>query len=460
MKLKARKGFKRVIWFLDLINPYVVVVSIIGLVLEFTGWRGYVIDFNGFIDLLFLIDFLVRLAAFPAKKYFIYGYGWVDMLAALPGMEKFFKYTVPSLFKVFKLLRIGRFFKIIRILRFLRVFSFLRKMKADSPYIQDRLMKIGITIVLVSVVGIGFTDIYVTDMYKDTFRRQINKIDKTEISFKNLPAEVKAFRVNNKLQALKNKKSELVDQQSYRAMKTLDRILVVAVEPGMEFILHDEVYIENKNAIMLSLMLTLIIIIVFIIFVIGYYLARDIKLVNLIIDSIDADEYMLLCNEGENYKDENGNFEPEENEQEITVLFKMVNKLIREKHIGEGLQMPGVQEEFQFDGVDDVIDDSDEQKSTDEEMDIAEADSMLDQMESETAEPEDEEDTAESQTKGTEAAIRKNDLKEIIRNENETLKQALIEELKAYNEQLSSKAAGDAVKISAKSIINYIKRNT
>ncbi|HTH13919.1 MAG TPA: ion transporter, partial [Spirochaetia bacterium] len=166
MLIKPRPGFEFPLAVADTVNPYLVLLSIVGLFLEYTPLKVWVIPVNQVIDVLFVVDFVVRLACFPTGKYFFHGYGWVDFLASLPGITLLFSYT--PMFATFKFLRIGRFFKVIRLLRFLRIFSFLKKMKDDSLWIQDKVMKIGITVVLVFVVGLFLVDTlglgYLTDL--------------------------------------------------------------------------------------------------------------------------------------------------------------------------------------------------------------------------------------------------------------------------------------------------------
>ena len=152
MQVLPRKGFEFPIRILDMINPVLVLLSITGLFLEYTPIKAWVIPVNQAFDLIFVFDFLLRLVCHRPKEYFVKGYGWVDFLASIPGFTLLLQYT--PMFAIFKFVRIGRFFKIIRVLRFLRVFGFLKRMKNESPWIQDRIMKIGVSIVLVFVAGI------------------------------------------------------------------------------------------------------------------------------------------------------------------------------------------------------------------------------------------------------------------------------------------------------------------
>ncbi|MBU0956399.1 MAG: ion transporter, partial [Spirochaetes bacterium] len=124
MIVNPKKGFGSLVKVLDAINPVMVLLSIIGLFMEYTGLRSYVLLPNMIISIVFAVDFLLRLIAFPAGKYFFKGYGWVDFLASLPGFMVLVANT--PILAVFKVVRIGRFFRIIRILRFLRAFDFMK----------------------------------------------------------------------------------------------------------------------------------------------------------------------------------------------------------------------------------------------------------------------------------------------------------------------------------------------
>ncbi|MCB1156521.1 MAG: ion transporter [Leptospiraceae bacterium] len=342
MVLEPKPSMRGVIAFLDKINPVVVFVSIIGLILEFTSIKPYVVLFNSFIDVFFVIDFLVRLFSFPKKDYFFNGYGWVDLLAAIPGFT-FLTEQVPGFFKIFKILRIGRFFKIIRILRFLRIFSFLKKMKSDSPYIQERIMKIGVVIVLVLVVSIGLIDFFVDHMFvkdKQTVVTKLKEEGKSTSEALKLVfnSELKAYSIGENYY---NGKNDLIEKDAYESISHKDDNHIIKLSDSESCIVHSAVYLSHKNNIMLSIILALIVLISIVIFYIGSILAKDIKIVNLIVDSIDADDYMLLTTEGMNYQEEDGSYVVHEGEEEITSLFKMVNRLIIEKNIADGGMMMG-----------------------------------------------------------------------------------------------------------------------
>jgi hypothetical protein len=253
MNLQARPGFRRLVGLLDAANPVLVGLSVVGLFIEYTPAAPWAVVPNNLVSMLFLFDFLVRLAAFPAGDYFFRSFGWVDGLASLPGAFVFFEGA--DILAVFKVVRIGRFFRIIRVLRFLRAFDFIKKMRGDSAWIQQRIMQTGVAVVLLYVAGLI--------------------------------------------------------------------LMEVAVFADPAFAPAAPAY----NGIMLCLLGTLVAILVVLIFYLGAVFAKDMRIVQLIIDSADAEDYGLLAAEAEPLKDGDGAFRVEEGELETLSLLKMSAKL-------------------------------------------------------------------------------------------------------------------------------------
>ena len=166
MIVRPRPGREAIVAFADAVNPFIVILSIVGLFLEYTPAKLWAAPVDKVLDLVFVADFLLRLACHKPLKYLAKGYGWVDLLASLPGLMLLFSWA--QVFALFKFVRIGRFFKIIRVLRFLRVFNFLKRMKSDSPWIQDRVMQIGVVIVLCNVAGIFLADMSIRSALEET----------------------------------------------------------------------------------------------------------------------------------------------------------------------------------------------------------------------------------------------------------------------------------------------------
>ena len=310
MNLKPGKGFAWLAGLADFFNPYIIIASIAGLILEYTVYKTYVLGINRIIDFLFVIDFMIRLISFPAKKYFFRNYGWVDMLACIPALSAFMHYG--QYFGLFKVMRIGRFFKIIRILRFLRIFSFLKKMKGDSLYIQERIMKIGVAIVIVFVFGIALVDIVLTenlmqnssDYYKKIYELSRKKVDITA------ERDSRIIYYTDNLKLYTPDGTEISGVNDYLSKRNAaDRWYIEVnfsnqvVESGgalfpVKGILADgyDIMVQHDR-IMLILVSSLIGIILLLIFYAGYIFAKDMKIVQLVNDSFDAGDYWLLREE-------------------------------------------------------------------------------------------------------------------------------------------------------------------
>ena len=335
MILKPRKGFSFIVKFIDFFNPVIVLLSIAGLILEYTQYKDYVLFPNRIIDIIFVADFLLRLISFPSGKYFFKAYGWVDFLASIPGFTVFMNFG--QYFGLFKVMRIGRFFKIIRVLRFLRIFSFLKKMKGDSAFIQERIMKIGVTIVIVFVTGLGVTDFFMTEALNDLRKESINSV-----------MELSRGKVSKLAERLDNvvyysEKGTLFNSDGKKADSFSDyeeklnninhwyielRFSDNTIDHGgslipVEGILvsADDIMIRHDN-IMLIMISSLILILIILIFYIGYIFARDMKIVQLINDSVDAGDYWLLREEAKKYA-VSGELAVEEGEDEMISLIKM-----------------------------------------------------------------------------------------------------------------------------------------
>ena len=339
MILKPRKGFTFIVKFIDFFNPVIVLLSIAGLILEYTQYKEYVLYPNKIIDMVFVVDFLLRLISFPSGKYFFKAYGWVDFLASIPGFTAFMQFG--QYFGLFKVMRIGRFFKIIRVLRFLRIFSFLKKMKGDSAFIQERIMKIGVTVVIVFVTGLGFTDYYLTETLTAFKKDNVQNI----MDLSRNKVEKLAERTDGVVYYSDNAVLYDADgrtSQSYsdyaEKLNSLNKWYIeinfsenyadhdgnlIPVEGVM--ISADDIMLKHDN-IMLILITSLIMILIILIFYIGYIFAKDMKIVQLINDSVDADDYWLLKEEAKKYS-ATDELTVEEGEDEIISLIKMAARL-------------------------------------------------------------------------------------------------------------------------------------
>lgn len=490
MILESSPKFRKVIKILDAINPYVVFVSIIGLIIEFTYLKNYVLFFNSIIDVFFVFDFLLRLAGYKEKKqYFFRGYGWVDLLAAIPGLTFLFE-QVPGLFKIFKILRIGRFFKIVRILRFLRIFSFLKKMKGDSPFIQERIMKIGVVIVLTLVVSIGFVDLFMDKAYVRQKQSVIQNLQNNNFRVSRalklvFPSGIICYKEGNSYRSQDDVaiKPEQCDSHDTKLTKQFPDLLEVGFDGNESYVLlEDKSYLSNKNNVMLSMILGLIALICIVIFYIGFILAKDIKIVNLIVDSIDADDYMLLINEGQNYMDDDGEFRIHKEEEEIYSLFKMVNKLIIDKNLDGGmmaggfgggemdlgmsfrdlpdssLEMDGGQSAYEGGGAN--LSDIREIIQQENAMLKEELSSLVTGGSASSGNLGFDDPLAMTDpTVGGGADFNLADIKEAIRGLNDEMKDDLLYELMQKLEQSQKDVAINAIKLTSKGIVNYLNKN-
>jgi len=333
--ITPRRHFKKLIWFIDLINPFLVLLSIIGLFMEFSDLKIYVVTLNKLISIIFVIDFAIRILAYNPIEYLTKGYGWIDFLASLPGIFFFLNNT--ALFTIFKIIKVGRFFKIIRILRFLRVFSFLKKMKSDSVWIQDRIMKIGITVVMIFVVGIITIDNvvlkYITLIEYDSVNSEYN-IENDIFELKKYRNDI-VYYVNNK--TIFNRDLAIVSDTSEIKNvieSEITNFLIIPLSnniftiegnislPETGLIINGDKITIFQNRVMLLLLTTLLLILIVIIFYMGFIFAKDMQIVQLIVDSFDADDSLLLNQKAEEYRDENGELIIMDNENEIISLLK------------------------------------------------------------------------------------------------------------------------------------------
>ena len=335
MILKPRKGFSFIVKFIDFFNPLIVLLSIAGLIMEYTQYKEYVLYPNRIIDIIFVADFLLRLISFPSGKYFFKAYGWVDFLASIPGFTVFMQFG--GYFGLFKVMRIGRFFKIIRVLRFLRIFSFLKKMKGDSAFIQERIMKIGVTIVIVFVTGLGVTDYFMTEALTELKKENINSVmelsrDKVSKLAERLDNVVYYSEKGTLFSSDGNKSDSFSDygdklnssNRWYVELRFSDNTIdhdgtFIPVEGIL--VSADDIMLKHDN-IMLIMISSLILILIILIFYIGYIFAKDMKIVQLINDSVDAEDYWLLKEEAKKYS-VSGELAVEEGEDEIISLIKM-----------------------------------------------------------------------------------------------------------------------------------------
>jgi Ion transport protein. len=343
MIVRPRPGFETPVKVADAVNPALVVLSIVGIFLEYTPLKSYVAPFNQALDIIFVLDFVLRLVCHRPGAYFIKGYGWVDFLASLPGLLLFFTYA--PILAAFKFVRIGRFFKIIRVLRFLRVFNFLKRMKSDSPWIQDRVMKIGVTIVLCMVVGISFLDHSARLALESTRAQSLAESLALAQGDPRLLASacpgLIAWRSGGEYfdasgrrlaggQAAWNR--ELADEQHWAIeveAKSHAPAAVVAISSGSAkadaLLVAADDLMGKHDGLMMIVLGALVALLVVVVFYLGAVFAKDMSGVHLIIDSIEAGDLQLL--EQEALRAGSGSLELESDESELTSLLKVVARL-------------------------------------------------------------------------------------------------------------------------------------
>ncbi len=347
MVIHPKKGFIKIVALLESINPFLVILSIIGLFCEYTDLKQYVLFPNQIISILFVVDFLIRFIAHNPKKYFLGAYGWVDFLASLPGFMFFLGNT--PLLTVFKVIKIGRFFRIIRILRFLRVFKFLKKMKSDSTWVQDRIMQIGVTIVLVFVVGIIVVDSRVQSSLQNqelrVVQREYRALNSNLESLVESREDIQFYSWDSVLYTRDGQ--EVKDYSVIHDLLDDDIVsyLFIQVEEGVYspdttlllpthgVILPLGIVQDYQNSIMLALLTTLLVILTVMIFYMGFIFAKDMQIIQLVVDSFDAGDDLLLKQEAQKYMDENSELVIDPDESELISLLKVAANISSEESI-------------------------------------------------------------------------------------------------------------------------------
>ncbi len=458
MKLIPSPFFSKPIQWLDRINPVIVLISIAGLLLEFTPLRfvsfGHptvtIRHFNSLLDVVFLIDFLVRFLAFPKRQYFFKGNGWVDFLAAIPGIM-FLLEQVPGILGIFKFLRIGRFFKLIRLLRFLKVLSFLKRMKGDSAYVQERVMQIGIVIVLFGVVSIGVTDFLFERHYLKSMRTTLDTYELMSGGFDRavslLPTQsVLAWQQG---QTYFRPIEDIISPNEYLALSHHEDSLLIRLDQHRSVIVHDLQYLHARNNLLLVLMLSIIAMLSMLVFYVGSVLAKDMALISLIVDSIDADDYLLLQDEARLLIPEGETGLVVEGEEELLSLLKMIDKLITEKlTVSTEEEVDFSEEESpepEIEEVDDLTQVEEDLPSLPELPELEDDLPSLDEVE--PLQSPEKIETISSQA----AHVTPSHLELLLTN----LKHEILTELT----ERSQSTAIQAVKISSKSIIELLKKN-
>jgi hypothetical protein len=341
MQVTPKEQYTGLVRILDWFNPILVVLATIGIFFDYSPYKQLAAIPNDIIAVLFAVDFLLRLLAFPAGKYFVKGWGWIDFLASLPGFLVFFSRT--PLLALLRIVRIGRFFRIIRILRFLRAFSFLKNMRADSVWVQDRVMKIGVSIVLVFMVGIVILDVSARNGLEALTAQQLLSEFGEESRPHQLltnPRVLFASQdgiIQNRDRSGSDQLALALDWTSLR--DTLGTyVMEIPIEParispdGVITLPNNGVLVSAYETIRLHEIImtiaigTLLVILLVIMFYMGAVFARDVRTLQLVVDSYDAEDYLLLKEEANarGYVEEDLIIDPNEDEMENLLKVAVV----------------------------------------------------------------------------------------------------------------------------------------
>jgi hypothetical protein len=103
-------------------------------------------------------------------------------------------------------------------------------------------------------------------------------------------------------------------------------------------------YLQDRNNIALTIMLSVILSLLILLFYMGAVFDRDMRLVTLLSDSLDAGDYTLLLEEGKALSP-SGSFEIVPGEEELLTLVKLMNRMVLEKRLQDD---PGLPNEVGF----------------------------------------------------------------------------------------------------------------
>lgn len=358
-ELKPRKSFIGIMKVLEAIMPWAVILSILGLILEYTALKhlpasadqlilgkSYVALFNIIFDIFFAIDVIIRTLAYSysfkaLKHYMGRGLGWVDWLAAIPGfllpLELFAGQSATTeQLRQFKIARLGKFLRIIRLLRILRLFKFLDKMNKDSIFIQKHIVSLVIAITLLSITAIAITDtMFSVDdskslaLTKSIYSDKVKELSNKEIHyFANTNTELLTLSELNEIDQIEKDSLISVINKLYPETKNLDSTQLKEYIETKRIPLNNlrKELLANHDSIILILLLLLTITLIMIIFYFGPKLAKDIRRVQLIVDSVEANDYFLIQSEMEVVREESGSDQYEPGEDELHALIKVMNQ--------------------------------------------------------------------------------------------------------------------------------------
>jgi hypothetical protein len=156
--LEPKKYMNLPVVILNAVSSLSVFLSIIGLIVEFTAYKNsFVVKAGQIIDLYFLVDFILRLISFPAKKYFFKDYGWLDLLGVLPCLS-----ILSGISPLGPVIMASGYYGLtgmLRMFRLMRIFNLVRLANNHSEHIGRRMKKITSPVLIFDVlfmIGSGY----------------------------------------------------------------------------------------------------------------------------------------------------------------------------------------------------------------------------------------------------------------------------------------------------------------
>lgn len=334
MNVQPKPGYTGIVKVLDAANPFLILFATIGIFLDYSPLKSIVALPNDIIGALFAIDFIIRMFSFPAARYLVRGWGWIDFLASLPGFLVFVQAT--PLVSLLRIVRVGRFFRIIRVLRFLRAFSFLKTMKSDSVWMQDRIMKIGVTVVFTSMIGIVALDLGSQNLLEKLasrpYRAAWSASSGSMQSLSGMPEVVAVVEFGTVRATGRPGLPPVATPMDWvLARNTLSaNLLEIDLAPGSGqtvdgaslpmtgVLLVADDMVRAHDTVMTIAIATLLAILLAIMFIVGAIFARDLQTIQLVVDSFDAGDYMLLREHAtvRGFSGENALVDPDEDEMD------------------------------------------------------------------------------------------------------------------------------------------------
>jgi hypothetical protein len=206
-------------------------------------------------------------------------------------------------------------------------------------------MKIGISIVLVFVGGIFVTDTITLNALSDLKGAEYHQLYKQGVAPQEMVASHPQVLYYTSEGKIYDRQDRLVEPKVY------ETAVNDQVDLSLEFVFHPESLTtaegyripmesilvaspevsESHDNVMLTLISTLVVLLLILMFYVGFLFAKDMKTVQLINDSIDAEDYLLLNEQVKAQQDSHGQLVLGAEDDELAGLLKMVGKLTLER---------------------------------------------------------------------------------------------------------------------------------